>query len=120
MNFSPFMYVVAARAKQRGASTAEIAPLLFPLPGNAGLMLTAVSTMRNQDRLDALGTEIRALVNDPAQIAELEKSDKYPQTAKILTRSGVQPQLDSRDQAIVTAMASAVQAVLDKQAKHAK
>ncbi|MFP5403604.1 MAG: hypothetical protein ACLGG2_02825 [Gammaproteobacteria bacterium] len=119
MNFSPLMYVVAARAKQRGASAADIAPLLFPLSGNAGLMLTAMSTLRNQDRLDALGTEIRTMVNDPVKIAELEKSSTYPQTAKILTRSGVQPQLEARDQAIVTAMANAVQAVLDKQ-KHAK
>lgn len=120
MNFSPLMYVVAARAKQRGASAADIAPLLFPLSGNAGLMLTAVSTIRNQDRLDALGKEIRTLVNDPAQIAELEKSGTYPQTARLITRSGVQPQLEARDQAIVTAMASAVQAVLDKQTKHPK
>lgn len=115
MNFSPLMYVVAARARQRGASTAEIAPLLFPLSGNAGLMLTAVSTMRNQDRLDSLGKEIRMLVNDPVKIAELEKSTAYPQTARILTRSGVQPRLEARDQAIVTAMANAIQAVLDKQ-----
>lgn len=119
MNFSPLMYVVAARAKQRGATSAEIAPLLFPLSGNAGLMLSAMSTIRNQDRLDALGKEIRLMVNDPVKIAELEKSPAYPQTAKILTRSGVQTQLESRDQAIVTAMANAVQAVLDKQ-KHAK
>lgn len=114
MNFSPLMYFVAARVKQRGAGTAEIAPLLFPLSGNAGLMLSAVSTMRNQDRLDALGKEIRMWVNDPEQIAELEKSGAYPQTAKILTRSGVQPKLEARDQAIVTAMANAVQAVLDR------
>lgn len=115
MNFSPLMYFVAARVKQRGASTAEIAPLLFPMSGNAGLMLSAVSALRNQDRLDALGKEIRELVKAPAEIDELLKSGVYPQTVKILTRSGVQPQLEARDQAIVTAMANAVQAVLEKQ-----
>lgn len=111
MNFTPFMYVVAARAKQRGATTAEIAPLLSPLSGNAGLMLTAISTIRNQDRLDALSKEIRSVVDDPAKIAELEQSKENPQIAQLLKRNGVKPQSKALDQDIAQAIDQAIDRV---------
>lgn len=85
--FNPAMLFLALEARRRGAGGAEIAPLLLPLPGPTGAMLSAVSTIRAQDRMNAMQKEMLDLDIRPGgqRVSIDEKSQ--PQMTAVATRS---------------------------------
>jgi hypothetical protein len=96
--FNPAMLFLALEARRRGAGGAEIAPLLLPLPGPTGAMLSAVSTIRAQDRMNAMQKELNQIGVGPdggaVQITERGEPELY----RISTRKTRESERDRREQ----------------------
>ena len=97
--FNPAMLFLALEARRRGAGGAEIAPLLLPLPGPTGAMLSAVSTIRAQDRLNAMPQELtRVGVGVDADDAVKITEGGEPELHRVVTRKSRQSERDRREE----------------------
>jgi hypothetical protein len=83
--FNPAMLILAFEARRRGAGGAELAPLLLPLPGPAGAVLSAATTIRAQDRLNAMQQEMKDLGIGPDGPVKITQQAQ-PQMYEIVSR----------------------------------
>ena len=94
--FNPAMLFLALEARRRGAGGAVIAPLLLPLPGPTGAMLSAVSTIRAQDRLNAMQKELNQIGVGPEGEVRITERDE-PELYQVATRKTRQSERDRRE-----------------------